>query len=65
MKLYCIDEDMKNTLVSKGLRLITVNKNPQNNIYIFEYNPKIFSLNFSDDKVRKTCILSDKLLMTF
>lgn len=65
MKLYCIDEDMKDTLVSKGLSLITVNKHPQRNVYIFEYNPKTFSLNFSDDHVRKTCLLSDKLLMTF
>lgn len=65
MNLYCIDEKMKDTLVSQGLKLITTNKNSNKAVYVFEYNPKEFKLNFSDSKVRKTCVLSDKLLMTF
>ena len=65
MKIYCIDENVKDTLLSKGIKLITVNKNSNKDVYIFEYNPKTFSLNFSDPMIRKTCYLSDKLLMTF
>ena len=65
MKLYCIDDEMKNLLVSKGMQLITTNKNSNKNVYVFDYNPKQYSLNFSDSEVRKKCILSDKLLMTF
>lgn len=63
--IYCVDEDMKATLLSKGFKLINTIKNPNKNVYVFKFVHELFSSDFSIDTIRQTCVLSDKLKMTF
>lgn len=62
--IYCVDEDMKATLLSKGFKLINTIKNPNKNVYVFKFVHELFSSDFSIDTIRQTCVLSDKLKMT-
>lgn len=63
MYLYCNDKKIKDDLLQKGLKLITLNRNPD--IYVFEYKPEQYSLDFSNSEISKACTLSNKLTMTF
>ena len=63
--IYCTDENMKTTLLSKGFKLINTVNSPNNKVHVFKCTPELFSLDFSIDDIKRTCVLSDKLLMTF
>lgn len=63
--IYCVDNDMKNTLISKGFKLINTINSPNRNVYVFKFVRELFSADFSIDSIRRTCVLSDKLHMTF
>lgn len=63
--IYCVDEDMRATLLSKGFKLINTIKNPNKNVYVFKFVRELFSSDFSIDNIRRTCVISDELHMTF
>lgn len=63
--IYCVDEDMKTTLLSKGFNLINTINSPNRNVYVFKYTSELFSLDFNINDIKKTCVLFDKLHMTF
>lgn len=65
MYIYCIDEYIKNQLMSKNLKLINVNKNSSNNVYVFEYRPEQYSDDFFDLEIKNKCKFSNRLIMTF
>lgn len=63
--IYCVDEDTKATLLSKGFKLINTITSPNRDVYVFKFVRELFSSDFSIDSIRRTCVLSDKLHMTF
>lgn len=63
--IYCVDNDMRDTLLSKGFKMINTINNPNKKVYVFKLIPELFSSDFSVDDIRRTCVLSDKLKMTF
>lgn len=67
MKKYInvIDENLSNTLLSKGYKLLNSNNSNSVKMWTFEYSPHLFNLNFEDKNVSKKCFLSDTLRMTF
>lgn len=64
--LYCIDENLCATLLSKEMKLLnTISDTSNRKIWIFEYNPSLFLFDLNDIEVKKKCFFSDSLKMIF
>lgn len=63
--IYCIDENTKSILLSKGFKLLNTINDPNKKVYVFKFVHELFSSDFSIDDIKRTCVLSDKLKMTF
>jgi hypothetical protein len=61
-----IDENVKDTLLSQNYKLInTINDIHNKKIWIFEYNPSLFSLDINDEMFKGKCFFSNSSMMTF
>ncbi|MDF2951037.1 MAG: hypothetical protein K0S18_620 [Anaerocolumna sp.] len=66
MILNVIDEELKDTLLSKSYKLInTIEDIHKKKIWLFEYNPSLFCLDINDEEIKQKCFFSDALKMTF
>lgn len=64
--LNVIDENVKDTLLSKKCHLINTIKDIHNKkIWVFEYNPSLFSLDINDEQMKNKCFFSNSSIMTF
>lgn len=63
--LYCRDENLYNTLLSKNMKLLNTMSSSNGKTWIFEYDPSLFCLNFENKEIKQKCHLSDKLIMSF
>lgn len=61
-----IDEDVKNTLLSKKFKLINeIEDIHKKKIWVFEYNPSLFYLDINDESYKNKIYFSNSSLMTF
>lgn len=65
MFLYCLNEKNKEILLSKGFKLVNTAKGSEQNVYVFEFDRKLISSDFSFNEIIKGCTLSDRLYMSF
>ena len=63
--LNVIDIGLANTLLSQGCKLLNSINSGKLKMWTFEYEPRLFCLNFEDKEVSKKCFLTDTLKMTF
>lgn len=64
--LNVVDENIKNTLLSKQCRLLnTIKDIHDKKIWVFEYNPSLFSLDINDEQFKSKCFFSNSSMMTF
>ena len=61
--LYCRDEQLCNTLLSKKMKLLNKISSSNGETWVFEYNSSLFSLDFNNMEIKNKCCLSDKLIM--
>lgn len=60
-----IDESLATNLLSQGCKLLNSINSGRSKMWTFEYEPRLFCLNFEDKEVSKKCFLTDTLKMTF
>lgn len=60
-----IDKDLRDTLLSYGLKILNKRNSSNLKMWTFEYEPHLFLLDFNDKDVSKKCFISDTLKMTF
>jgi len=61
-----IDENLSNTLLSNGYKLLNLISDTSNQkIWTFQYNPSLFCLDFNDKNIKSKCFISDSLKLTF
>ena len=66
MILNVIDEELKNTLLSKSYKLInTIEDIHKKKIWSFEYDPSLFYLDINDEEIKQKCFFSESFKMTF
>ena len=65
MYINVIDKDLCDTLLSHGYKLLNSINSANCKVWTFEYDPRLFSLNFEDKEVSKKCFISGTLKMTF
>lgn len=65
MYLNVIDESLADKLMSQGCKLLNSINSGGIRMWTFEYEPRLFCLDFEDKQVSKKCFLSDTLKMTF
>lgn len=65
MYINVIDEELCQTLLSYGYKLLNSINSTNYKVWTFKYEPHLFSLNFEDKEVLKKCFISDTLKMTF
>ena len=65
MYINVIDEELCQTLLSCGYKLLNSINSTSCKVWTFKYEPHLFSLNFEDKEVSKKCFISDTLKMTF
>jgi hypothetical protein len=63
--LNVIDIGLANNLMSQGCKLLNSINSNGIKMWTFEYEPRLFCLNFEDKEVSKKCFLTDTLKMTF
>lgn len=64
--LNVIDESLKDTLLSKNMKLLNTIEDIHNKkIWTFEYNPNLFCLDIKDKEVLNKCFFSNSFKMTF
>ena len=63
--LNVIDKTLCDTLLSQGYKLLNSINSNGIKMWTFEYEPRLFYLDFEDKQVSKKCFLSDTLKMTF
>lgn len=63
--LNVIDEELSNTLLSNGYKLLNLIENSNQKIWTFQYNPNLFCLDFNDKNIKSKCFISDSLKLTF
>ena len=63
--LNVIDKTLCDTLLSQGYKLLNSINSNGIKMWTFEYEPRLFCLNFEDKEVSKKCFLNDTLKMTF
>jgi len=63
--LNVIDIGLADNLMSKGYKLLNSINSGGIKMWTFEYEPRLFCLNFEDKEVSKKCFLSDTFKMTF
>ena len=61
--LYCRDEQICNILLSKNMKLLNTIPSSNEETWVFEYNPGLFSLDFNNIEIKKSCHLSEKLIV--
>ena len=60
-----IDEPLATNLLSHGCKLLNSINSGGIKMWTFEYEPRLFCLDFEDKQVSKKCFLSDTFKMTF
>lgn len=66
MYIYVIDEQLKNTLLSKSYNLIKKFKDINDKtIWIFEDNSNRFSIDIQSQDIKSKCFTTDRLTMSF
>lgn len=63
--LNVIDVGLADNLISQGCRLLNSINSGGIKMWTFEYEPRLFCLDFEDKQVSKKCFLSDAFKMTF
>ena len=63
--LNVIDIGLADTLLSQGYKLLNSINSNGIKMWTFEYEPRLFCLNFEDKEVSKKCFITDTLKMTF
>ena len=63
--LNVIDKTLCDTLLSQGYKLLNSINSNGIKMWTFEYESRLFCLNFEDKEVSKKCFLTDTLKMTF
>lgn len=65
MYITVIDRDLCDTLIYHGYKLLNTNSNSNVEMWTFQYEPHLFSLDLEDKEVSKKCFISDALKLTF